>query len=152
MNATIEIWVPGIPKGQPRVKARAVTAGGRTFARVYTPAAAAGFKDRINAAALPHRPAQTIVGPVFMSIGATFPRPAKHYRKVKGVPVLRDDAPDLYIGKPDRDNLDKAVMDALTVLGFWRDDAQVCGGQIEKRYADTPEQIGCRVVITEMQP
>jgi Holliday junction resolvase RusA-like endonuclease len=41
--------------------------------------------------------------------------------------------------KPDRDNLDKAVMDALKGLA-WIDDSQVCDGRIIKLIAAGDEQ------------
>lgn len=41
--------------------------------------------------------------------------------------------------KPDRDNMDKLVLDAITDTGrIWKDDAQVIGGRIWKVYAEEP--------------
>lgn len=45
------------------------------------------------------------------------------------------------------DNLEKAVMDALTHIGAWRDDSQVCEKYTKKQYATT--SYGCNV---EVQP
>ena len=40
--------------------------------------------------------------------------------------------------KPDIDNAGKALLDAMTALGFWRDDAQVASYIAEKFWAATP--------------
>ncbi len=51
--------------------------------------------------------------------------------------------------KPDRDNLDKAVMDALKGLA-WNDDSQVCAGKIEKFIAAGDEQPHVLIRIVEL--
>jgi Holliday junction resolvase RusA-like endonuclease len=55
----------------------------------------------------------------------TLARPARHYRTGKHSHVLRDDAPPRPVaaGKADLDKLLRAVFDALTDAGVWRDDA-----------------------------
>lgn len=42
------------------------------------------------------------------------------------------------ITKPDTDNLQKALKDVMTKLGYWEDDALVCVEQVEKLWADVP--------------
>ena len=42
------------------------------------------------------------------------------------------------VTKPDTDNLNKALKDCMTELGFWADDAQVVEEQIGKYWSDTP--------------
>jgi Holliday junction resolvase RusA-like endonuclease len=74
--------------------------------------------------------------PLRVDITFFFPRPKGHYRTGKNAGQLRDDAPDHHTSKPDRDNSDKAVLDQMTVMRFWRDDAQVCDGRIIKQYDD----------------
>ncbi len=54
-----------------------------------------------------------------------------------------------HTGRPDRDNLDKAVLDAMKGLIF-RDDAQVCAGTIEKWIAAGDEQPHVTIVIEEL--
>lgn len=49
---------------------------------------------------------------------------------------------DWYIYKPDRDNLDKFILDGLSQT-FLADDCLVCDGRIQKKYSKTP-----RTVIT----
>lgn len=55
-----------------------------------------------------------------------------------------------HIKKPDRDNLDKAVLDALTGI-FWHDDCQVCSGTIEKQIADGDSKSGVEVFIYKLE-
>ena len=52
-----------------------------------------------------------------------------------------------YTAKPDRDNSDKAVLDILTTIGMWRDDALVYDGRITKFYATKTEAPGCYITI-----
>ena len=53
--------------------------------------------------------------------------------------------------KPDTDNLQKALLDSMTKLGFWKDDAQVASEITEKFWANLPgiliyaEEIGVDV-------
>lgn len=50
---------------------------------------------------------------------------------------------------PDLDNLAKAALDALTELGFWRDDAQICGLIVTKIYDD---RVGATIRIERDEP
>jgi Holliday junction resolvase RusA-like endonuclease len=50
--------------------------------------------------------------------------------------------------RPDKDNLEKAVMDALTGIQIWNDDCQVYGGNTEKYW--TPGKSGARIWIETM--
>jgi Holliday junction resolvase RusA-like endonuclease len=43
-----------------------------------------------------------------------------------------------HIKKPDLDNMLKNILDAMTRLGFWRDDSQVARIVAEKRYSACP--------------
>jgi Holliday junction resolvase RusA-like endonuclease len=49
--------------------------------------------------------------------------------------------------RPDADNLKKALMDALTEIQIWRDDAQVYGIKAEKYW--TPGKSGAQIWIEE---
>ena len=142
----IKIRVHGEPKGQPRPRAFARRMGdGKFVARVFESGTAEGWKSLIAAEAAKHRPAEPISGPVFVDAYFVFPRPKSHYRAGKHAHELRADAPAWHTSKPDRDNLDKALLDALTQLGgFWRDDCQVCAGVLQKSYGPRP---GVLIVI-----
>jgi len=124
---TIVIEVVGNPKGQPRSR------HGRNGA-VYndTKNPAYTWREFLTLAANPLRPDKPIDGPIRVDYTLYFPRPKSHFNS-KG--VVKPKAQHWYTSKPDRDNADKAILDTLTQLGFWRDDAQVCAGEIEKVYA-----------------
>lgn len=86
--------------------------------------------------------------PLRLSVTFWMPRPKGHLRKSGAV---KTGLPRHPIGKPDRDNLDKAVMDALVRSGLLADDAQITDGRIRKRWAtDRPGgQPGATVYIRE---
>ena len=51
------------------------------------------------------------------------------------------------ISKPDTDNLQKMLKDCMTILGFWKDDAQVALEIVEKFWAERP---GLYIEVWEM--
>lgn len=130
MKTPLHLIVNGIPKGQPRP--RAFSRGGMT--RVYDPGTAEGWKSQIAIAFKDGAPFDftPFDGPVHLTIRFYFPRPKSHFRKAG----IKDTAPSMVTTKPDADNAAKAVMDALTTLGLWQDDAQVTGLLVRKLYAD----------------
>lgn len=128
MSEPIVIWVDGVPKGQPRPRAFAF----HGKARVYDPGTAEGWKSSVAFAAKPFLPASPIDCPVRLWIQFNMPRPKSHLRKDGS---LKPSAPLNFTAKPDADNLAKAVMDALTTIGFWKDDAQITTLTAVKSYA-----------------
>lgn len=80
---------------------------------------------------------ETLGGPISIPwMEFLFPRPKRLDRK-------RD--PDGLIphtSKPDLDNLTKAVLDALTEVGFWRDDSQVYSASCSKYYVARDRALG----------
>lgn len=136
MEVLYDIFVPGEPKGQPRPRAFAF----HGKARVYDPGTAEHWKAQIALALTPDGIVSTDK-PTVVELVFKMPRPKSHYTS-KG--VLRESAPWDYTKKPDCDNLAKAVLDALTTLGVWRDDAQVCVLNVRKEYAEQP---GCHIHI-----
>ncbi|MCH7474591.1 MAG: RusA family crossover junction endodeoxyribonuclease, partial [Gemmatimonadetes bacterium] len=71
MTDTIQFFVEGDPKPQPRP--RAFSIGGT--ARVYDPHTAEGWKSAIADAARPHCPAEPWRGPVEIALVFTLTRP-----------------------------------------------------------------------------
>jgi Holliday junction resolvase RusA-like endonuclease len=122
--------------------------GNVTVARVYEAGTAEEWKSMIAIAAKQLRPPAPITGPVAMTLRFYFPRPKGHY----GAKGLRPAAPLTMITKPDLDNLEKAVMDCLTRVGFWRDDSQVNSKMSSKAYADFPRPAGMVVSISADWP
>ncbi len=130
MTDLIQFTVHGDPKPQPRPRAFAING----TVRVYDPHTAEGWKSAIADAARPHCPREPMRGPVKVRMAFTFKRPKIHFRQGKHADLLRDDAPDWHTKKPDADNLAKAVLDAMTLLGFWKDDSQVAWMVVQKHY------------------
>jgi Holliday junction resolvase RusA-like endonuclease len=90
------------------------------------------WKEALFIEAKRHKPFEPLAGAVRCKIVFTFRRPKSHFTS-KG--LLRDDAPFHRKSKPDLDNLAKAVMDVLTQVGYWRDDAQIVELSLMKMYA-----------------
>lgn len=124
----ISFFANGLPKGQPRVKAWARKTAAGPVARVYDPGTADGWKSIIAAAAQPYRPPVPLLGPVILTLGFRFPRPKRLLRRHDPLGEIPHTA------KPDADNLAKAVLDVLTQIGFWRDDAVVTTLVVSKTY------------------
>lgn len=131
------IIVMGDPKAQPRPRAFAMNGK----ARVYDSATAEGWKGLIAEAARKYLPKEPIEGPVSVYCRFLFKRPQRLMRKKDPIERIPHTA------KPDRDNLDKAVLDTLTQIGFWRDDSQVCAGKVEKFYCRKDGSPGAEILI-----
>lgn len=139
---SIIFTVTGDPKGQPRPRAFARKMGNKYVARVFESGTAEEWKSLIATAAKPHAPAEQITGPVRLNATFIFKRPNGHFIANNPARPLRAEAPHWHTNKPDRDNLEKALLDAITQLGvFWRDDMQVCAGEVQKIYGPTPGAI-----------
>jgi len=134
--------VHGDPKGQPRIRAFARKMGnGKSVARVYDPGTAEGWKGVVAMAAKPHIPAAPVQTPCCVSVVFLFARPKRLLRKSDPTERIPHTA------KPDRDNLDKAVLDVLTQVGFFADDALVYDGRISKFYCAKDEAPGAEIEI-----
>lgn len=137
---SVGFHVRGIPKAQPRVKAfkRGAHAG------VYDPGTSDSWKALVVFAGRRVRPFKPLESALAVSIDFLMPRPKA---------LMRKKDPDYEIlctTKPDRDNLEKAVLDALTQDGWWRDDAQVCAGEIRKLYHAKDGVPGARIMVSEI--
>lgn len=64
-------------------------------------------------------------------------RPKGHYRTGKNSHLLRDDVPAWPHVIPDVLKLARGVEDALSGI-IWRDDAQIVGERLDKRFGDKP--------------
>jgi Holliday junction resolvase RusA-like endonuclease len=142
MNS-LSFFVQGEPKGQPRARAFARKFGNKFMARMYDPGTAEAWKSCIAAGIKGKIPSQPFIGPIALDIRFFFPRPKSHFRKAG----LKPTAPSHHSQKPDCDNAAKAVMDALTILGLWSDDKQVCRLSVSKNYAQQP---GAEISVREI--
>lgn len=150
MRAPVAFFVEGQPKGQPR--ARACVRGKR--AGVYDPGTADAWKASIaevwrNVVTPENVPRlQPFETAVSLRLNFFFRRPKGHYGTGKNAGKLKATAPVHHTGKPDCDNLAKAVMDVLTRLGAWTDDAIVPRLTVWRAWADGRE--GCEITIREI--
>lgn len=127
----IEIRVPGQPQGKGR--ARFAKIGGHM--RAYTPEKTVAYESLIALAAVDAmKGCEQIAGPVDLRIAAVFQMPKSWSQKKRLAALL---APEWHTGKPDGDNILKAVGDGLNGI-VWRDDAQVARCSISKAYGENP--------------
>jgi Holliday junction resolvase RusA-like endonuclease len=137
----VVMFIQGVPKAQPRVK----FASRGKFATAYTPKTpTVDWKARIALAFVGVTiPAQALR----IDWVAVMPRPQGHWRKDG---TLRPSAPVHHTAKPDRDNMDKAVMDQLKASGVLVEDAHVHRGELFKRYQRSQiEPVGMYLRISE---
>lgn len=136
----LSVFVEGDPVAQPRP--RATSFAGR--ARMYDAGTAKPWRARIAAAVLPLRPAAPLEGPLSLELTFIMRRPKSHMRK-NG--TIRESAPTHPTGKPDLDNMVKAVTDELTQLSVWGDDSQVVIVTAKKLYAVIAERPGMGLAV-----
>lgn len=158
----IEKFVEGIPKAQPRPKSSSFKRTDKKTgiqydsSMIYNPKSADGWKDLVKLAFIGHR-GRNIEDPIICDIIFLMPRPKSLMRKKDPDGRIR------HTKKPDRDNLDKSVMDCLSApvkkkkgnsfvlvggIGVWKDDCQVYKGTIEKYYCAKNENPGAYITIT----
>ena len=85
--------------------------------------------------------------PLAVSLVFVMPRPDGHFGTGKNALVLRPSAPPRPARKPDLDKLVRAVFDALTDAGIWRDDGQVVQLHTSKVYAHGEERPGVEIEV-----
>jgi Holliday junction resolvase RusA-like endonuclease len=130
MSAAIYFVVPGAPygKGRPRASSR----GG--FVRLYTPAATVAYEGEIARLAEIARAEWPVMAtPMSLRVIAHHPIPVSWPKKKQQAAL----AGDLIPGKPDLDNVAKAVLDALNGV-IYLDDKQVVRLVAEKKYSFEP--------------
>jgi Holliday junction resolvase RusA-like endonuclease len=123
MSDTIQFFLPMIPPTTTGQMRQVTIVGGKP--RFYDPPAVKAARAKLLAALAPHRPPQPFTGPVQLVVKWCFPRglhPDGSWRATR----------------PDTDNLQKLLKDAMTSAGFWQDDAQVASEIAEKFWAETP--------------
>jgi len=133
--------IPGIPMAQPRQRHRVAFVGGKMIAKNYLPqdspvnafkAAAALEASKVFTAPLE--------GAICLTVLFILPRPKSKMWKSRPMPR------EWHTSKPDLDNLEKALKDALKGVA-WRDDAQVTAVVKSKVVAAADEVPRTRVKI-----
>lgn len=127
----IELMVLGEPKAQMRHR----TFKRGTFTGAYDPSK--DIKKNFLLTVQNKAPKEPISGPIGITIIFYMPRTKGHYRTGKNASMLRDDAPEFHISRPDVDNFCKLVFDSLNGI-FWKDDSQICRLFSEKLYSESP--------------
>jgi len=133
--------VPIAPRGAGRHRA-AVIAG---HARMYPDGATVKWENQIAFAAQEVLPSQPLDGPVRVDVLALLARPQRLLQRSKRTGKLLHASEDLMWApvKPDRDNIDKAVLDGLK--SCWRDDQIVVFGGVAKCYCEATGK--ARVIV-----
>lgn len=128
MPTSLYLSIPGLPKGKPRPRFN------RRSGRAYTPGDAVELEKWIAAEfrrKYPgHRP---FTGPVMVRFTAIFPMPASLTAAARQAAL---EGRLYHTGKPDKENVEKLLWDALTGV-CWVDDSQ-CQGGGTKRYGLAP--------------
>jgi len=123
------LFVRGKPVAQPR------TRKGK-YGNIYNPDTSDAWKKTIQVKFLQNRK-ETILGSV--SLRAVFYFYASAEKR----------KPSPHIIKPDSDNLIKSVMDALKVIGIYKDDCQVYKKTVEKYWTNDRNCEGMLIIISE---
>lgn len=138
-SATFRVY--GDPKGQPRPKA--ARHGG--FTRVYDPGTANSWKEAVVIAARPHAPSEPLAGHLSVRIEMWLARPQSMSRKKDPDGAVW--APK----KPDNDNVEKAIWDALVGMGFIADDAMIVHNETRKKYHPKGAAPGARITVATLE-
>lgn len=93
---------------------------------VYEPDSVKNARQKFMAHLAAHIPEAPMQGPISLMVKWCFPIIGKH---VNG---------EYKTTKSDLDNLAKQLLDVMTVLGFWKDDAQIACLILEKFWASRP--------------
>ena len=134
---TVQFFVRGTPRPQPRPR----FANGHA----YTPPTADIWKSDVMAEWRLRRLETIPAGlAIALRLEFQFERPKCHFNKAG----LKPGAPEYHAQRPDLDNLEKAVMDALTDAGAWADDCQVASKKSVKVWAQPNQMPGVTITIT----
>ena len=130
---------PAVPQGRPRL----TTVNG--YARAYTPAQTRKYQRHVQDCVLAQgKPKEPLEG-VLRVDTVEYRAIPKAFGKAKRLKAMQG---GIRPGKrPDMDNIEKAIWDALTGL-VWKDDAQVVDGTRGKFYSDTPR---VEVTVEELE-
>jgi len=94
-----------------------------------------------------HLPNPPLEGPLGVRIVANFPRPKNHTGTGRNSSLLKDWAPKYVTVPADIDKISRLVLDAGTIAGVWRDDAQVAVLLAQKVYIDPPTTPSTEIVV-----
>jgi Holliday junction resolvase RusA-like endonuclease len=122
------VFVDGIPQPQSRPRKG-------KYGNIYSPTPANGWKEAVQVAFLRNRK-PILRCPIILTITCYFPKEGHNGK----------DEP--HTQKPDKDNLEKAIMDALNKL-VWEDDSQVYSGRTAKYWSS--DKCGAEIWIEVLE-
>jgi len=125
----------GVPKGWSRAGHRIAKSGKRLYVQTYTPPPMRAYQESIRKVAreaMGDRP--PLEGALSVSLRFRLPIPKSETKRRREAMAAGEIA---HTTKPDKDNLTKAVYDALNAI-VWIDDAQIARGFQTKVYAEKP--------------
>ena len=153
MSPLLDVFIEGLPKGQPRVRAR--RAGNRVM--MYDPGTADAWIESIRRSVFAGFQTEerrySLGQGLAVAMHFIFPRPKAHFRSGKYAHLLKDSAPTIHTGKPDLDNAIKLVCDALGTPKnplIYSDDSCVVSIVSSKRWAKPGEVSGVRLLVNEV--
>lgn len=131
MSVLCEFVLPIVPT--PKMRQKTCVHG--KHASTYTSARQAANMETITALLAQHAPKTPATGSLRVDILCCLPIPKSMTKRDRQGVMNFTVFP---AKKPDLDNLDKQIMDAMTRLRFWEDDSQVCLILSGKVYSETP--------------
>lgn len=139
----VQLWVPGVPV--PQGSKQGFVRGNRAVLVDNNAEKLKPWRSQVAAFAMDAWGGrEPLDEPVCVHMMFVFPRPSSHFGTGRNAGVLKDGAPRFKTSAPDRDKLERAVNDALTDAGVWRDDSRSVDGGSRKVYGPKP---GVRVWI-----
>jgi len=143
---SLTFFVYGQPKGRIHTRPAFNRKTGRVFTRGDTSPGQVSWtvaaREAAAQAAVDQGWQKPEVGAIWLSAEFIMPRPQAYVWK-------GPHAEPWHWKQPDRDNLEKGLLDGLRGILF-RDDAQVCQGPTSKRYAHAGEQCGALIRVAEL--
>ena len=143
---TVAVRVAGIPV--PQGSMRGFVRGGRVALTSDNPRLR-GWRQDVTGELAVARGEGQFTGAVYLGVTFIIPRPVGHF----GRRGLLPSAPARPTGSHgDLDKLVRAIGDAATAAGVWRDDGQVVVLRASKRWTEIGEGPGADIEISEIEP
>lgn len=140
----MELFIALPPKTKGNRKAIACRGPyGRRFVRANDRDRAA--EQHLILAARHFRPLQPLEGPLRLGVTFVMPIPPSWTQKKRAEALAGVVLPT---PRPDRGNMLKLIEDALEAAGYYRDDAAICAGPVDKVYGAEP---GYRIQLDVME-
>lgn len=134
----------GIPKGAQAKQAHSITSkSGKQFTTLYTPKQTRNIVADIRLQSLENRPPEPLDGPLAVTVTVILPIPNLFSAKKRDKAIRGEVLP---YKKPDLDNVEKSLWDALQGI-YYTNDSRICRKNIQKIYGEQP---GMMVEIEEI--